>query len=1013
MSNLPVYPMGQPPPSPGQARALVDAQNVALHSVLTDLIGGMYDATDQQSRAVGSVAGTLSRSLAGRVAAQGRALAAPAGALGQHLTSGLEAQRALLAPAQVAAAQAQAPLTAPRPPAAGPGRSTNPYVPGGALPPGVPVYYPGGPSAGYIPGMAPPAGAPAGPGGLVPGPPPGAPPGSSTTSYDPSLLNPACPPPINWPGNVHYACDEGTGPVPTGPAGPTPQLPTPPRPQPPPPTPQAPPPDLAPDEPGGSESPLPDLSAPATVPVTLPPPLDCTILLPVGFAGGIPLPGSQAWCDGFEDTRQLFITIGRAVVQWAVGDGSNDILAQVNTPATQSGQPPTSGVGAVGGALLGLTPGVPGDVVRRTIQCWAQALNATGLCEVDGIIALAALKALLGLLGQVRVGWDLIVWFTVDLHLPVHMFDEVIDQFLASMCPAEIPSVPEAVECLLLGTAPEPQVRCWMLMRGASLDVWLPVVRARRERLTPEESIEWDRRNDVPEEDTLDGLRRLGMYDISDRRARLDLYDELPTIQDHLHWLQRNVFDVDYVRDYNLMEGFADRFWVKFGHDLRAQGLKEEYAALHYAAHWIQPAPGQLAEMLQRLRPGRVSPDVQFTETDYLRLLAEQDVAPYFRARMRAVAYAPFGLRFLRQIYDTGGISDAELGERLQDLGYSPADAHVLALSEGVRRAKTRATQARGWTIPRAVAGARSGLLTPDEGFARVEGQGWTRKEWDDALGAADVDARGKVQLHAEAAAQKAALAAVLGCYADGVCGRDQAEQALVAQGWTRELAAVRLDALDLEARRRLVKEGVGAIRSAYRAGRLGAGDALVQLQQLGLQPGRAAAQVSVWEARQTDHRKHLTGKEILGMLEAGLLSVDQARARLTTLGYADPDALLLLREADLAVRKTQAKALAAADKQRAAQIRAQERAVREAQTIKDKAQAKLKRLTPIAKLTKWLSRGIASEGYVRDRMSAMGYPPDVIDEYIQEAGLPPKKSGKATPANGQAGTPPAPAPGP
>jgi hypothetical protein len=148
-------------------------------------------------------------------------------------------------------------------------------------------------------------------------------------------------------------------------------------------------------------------------------------------------------------------------------------------------------------------------------------------------------------------------------------------------------------------------------------------------------------------------------------------------------------------------------------------------------------------------------------------------------------------------------------------------------------------------------------------------------------------------------------------------------------------------------------------------------------------------------------------------MVEEGLLSPEQARARLLTLGYDDPDALLLLREADLSIRKTQAKALASADKQRAAQIRAQERAVKEAQAVKDKAQAKLKRLTPIAKLTKWLSRGIASEGYVRDRMSAMGYPDDVINEYIAEAGLPPKKSGKATPANGQAGTPPAPAPGP
>jgi hypothetical protein len=1013
MSNLPVYPLGQPPPSPEQARALVDAQNVALHSVLTDLIGGMYDATDQQSRAVGAVAGTLSRSLAGRVAAQGRALAAPVGALGQQLSSAVESQRALLAPAQAAAAQAQAPLTGAGPPAPGPGRSTNPYVPGGALPPGVPVYYPGGPSAGYIPGMAPPPGAPAGPrrsrarpaaqrparllhDELRPVPvEPGVSPADQLARERPLRLRRGHRARTDGPGRADAAAADpaATAAAAPDPAGPAPR------------------PGARRARRGGKPAAGPVRAR--AVPVTLPPPLDCTILLPVGFAGGIPLPGSQAWCDGFEDTRQLFISIGRAVVQWAVGDGANDLLTQVNTPAIQSGQSSTSGVGAVGGALLGLTPGVPGDVVRRTIQCWAQALNATGLCEVDGIVALAALKALLGLLGQVRVGWDLIVWFTVDLHLPVHMFDEVIDQFLASMCPAEIPSVPEAVECLLLGTAPESQVRCWMLMRGASLDVWAPVVRARRERLTPEESIEWDRRNDVPEEDTLEGLRRLGMYDISDRRARLDLYDELPTIQDHLHWLQRNVFDDAYVHDYNLMDGFDDRFWTKFGHDLRAQGLKKEYAALHYAAHWIQPAPGQLAEMLQRLRPGRVSPDVQFTETDYLRLLAEQDVAPYFRARMRAVAYAPFGLRFLRQIYDTGGISDQELGERLQDLGYSPADAHVLALSEGIRRAKTRATQARGWTIPRAVAGVRSGLLTPDEGFARVEGQGWTRKEWDDALGAADVDARGKVQLHAEAAAQKAALTAVLGCYADGVCDRAQAESALVAQGWTRELAAVRLDALDLEARRKLVREGVGAIRSAYRAGRLSAGDALVQLQQLGLQPGRAAAQVSVWEARQTDHRKLLTGAQITKAVEHGLLSMQEARARLATLGYADPDALLLLREADLSIHQAAAKALASADKQRAAQIRAQEKAVKEAQQIKDKAQAKLKRLTPIARLTKWLARGIASEGYVRDRMSAMGYPDDVINEYIAEAELPPKKRATSQPTNGQAAAPPAPTAGP
>jgi hypothetical protein len=78
------------------------------------------------------------------------------------------------------------------------------------------------------------------------------------------------------------------------------------------------------------------------------------------------------------------------------------------------------------------------------------------------------------------------------------------------------------------------------------------VLRARREKLTPEESIEWDRRNDVPEEDDAGPAPAAWGCLTWPNARRLDLYDELPTIQDHLHWLQRNVFDDAYVNDYNL-----------------------------------------------------------------------------------------------------------------------------------------------------------------------------------------------------------------------------------------------------------------------------------------------------------------------------------------------------------------------------------------------------------------------------------------------------------------------------
>jgi hypothetical protein len=43
---------------------------------------------------------------------------------------------------------------------------------------------------------------------------------------------------------------------------------------------------------------------------------------------------------------------------------------------------------------------------------------------VPALLALGALDALVGLLERVRVGWDLAVWFTLDLHLPLDILRE-------------------------------------------------------------------------------------------------------------------------------------------------------------------------------------------------------------------------------------------------------------------------------------------------------------------------------------------------------------------------------------------------------------------------------------------------------------------------------------------------------------------------------------------------------------------------------------------------------------
>src|SRR5207253_600623 len=130
------------------------------------------------------------------------------------------------------------------------------------------------------------------------------------------------------------------------------------------------------------------------------------------------------------------------------------------------------------------------------------------------------------------------------------------------------------------------------------------------------------RRNGGGKDDERNALRALGFVDDRYAAAFQELYWELPSIGDHLEWLRKNVFDAHYVNDFNLLDGFdtddeinklpgvhdyksipvqkPNNFWAKFGGDLTALGMKKEYAALHYAAHWLNPSFTQLFEMTQR-----------------------------------------------------------------------------------------------------------------------------------------------------------------------------------------------------------------------------------------------------------------------------------------------------------------------------------------------------------------------------------------------------------------------------
>lgn len=267
-----------------------------------------------------------------------------------------------------------------------------------------------------------------------------------------------------------------------------------------------------------------------------------------------------------------------------------------------------------------------------------------------------------------------------------------------------------------------------------------------QERLLPEQVIEYARRTDKDRKWIDEQLKQIGWYD-TDQRDRLNyLYDEVPTLSDHLHWLQRNVFDKDYVNEFRLLDGFEEKFWPEFKDDLNALGTTKRTAAYHYAAHWIVPPQEQLARLMQRLRPGRVAGNVTVSKDQYMKALAEQDVAPFWRERFYEAAFKPLQLRFLRQLWFDSKIEYTELVEALQDIGYSEDNALRIAASERDRKERTRATNGRGYTPAQMRKLYVAGLLTRDEILPHMFSQGYTEAETDQLIEMAKMDQTIKIR---------------------------------------------------------------------------------------------------------------------------------------------------------------------------------------------------------------------------------------------------------------------------
>lgn len=715
----------------------------------------------------------------------------------------------------------------------------------------------------------------------------------------------------------------------------------------------------------------------------------CSIAL--DWISPIAPPGSPEWCRWADSMLKGFSQIFDQVNQWeqSLLDPDNiDRLLSDYRPMGSITFPPGYAIDAVVSLIKRLaTGGRPIlKLAKEILDCLRQMVNKMfARCDPRALTVLLLIRALIESLKRTRLGTDALAWVTVDVVIPLRPLEETIERLMDYVCPQEAPSVPEAIEAWLHGYIDDDLLHCIQRIHGQDVASFAPYVKARGEFISPKEAINYVRRSNGTTEDEKAWLRKLGFIDDEQTAAFQELYWEIPTIGDHLEWLRKNVFDDAYVRDFRLMEGFDERFWPKFGKDLTTLGMRKDNAALHYAAHWINPSFSQQFNMVQRLRPGRVDPSLQFTKDDLLRTMQEMDVGPYFRERLERVSHPVINLTLLMKLYGLRAVSDEDFLERLQDLGYTPEDAEVQRTGLKLDIARMRANSGRGWTPTILARLFALGLVSDDFVSTKMGLLGYSDTETADLLERAPLEVQARTVQRAVTRSLSSIINTAISAFRCGATSRDQFTDSLVAIGVKEDTAKVWADSIDASVQVDLCKQQVAAIRSAVLKGKITIDGARQKLLDSGMPDLRASQYVSSWSIQLDARSPTATASQLLRWVSEGLLDSDTAKQRLENLGWKEADVAIALAESrgKLAVRQARSEAAKARDERTQAKTLAQLMLDNQEET--DRLKMSLKKVETPSRLQKWLYLGVIDVGYFRDRMRDLGYGWELIDKYQAE----------------------------
>jgi len=141
---------------------------------------------------------------------------------------------------------------------------------------------------------------------------------------------------------------------------------------------------------------------------------------------------------------------------------------------------------------------------------------------------------------------------------------------------------------------------------------------------------------------------------------------QIPPVADIITMAVREAFTPEIAAKFGQYQDFPPDLELYAGQ----KGLSKEWAERYWAAHWALPSPQQGFEMLHRGVINRSELDM---------LLRAQDVMPFWRDKLTAIAYRPLTRVDVRRMYKQGVLNEREVFESYQDQGYDDENAERMA----------------------------------------------------------------------------------------------------------------------------------------------------------------------------------------------------------------------------------------------------------------------------------------------------------------------------------------------